>query len=101
MGDYEKMLTRFERLWKRAEKHLAKHLPATYRGSGEGPELKELNTAVTLLKRVQDARMALAREFAKGEATVSNESDEAEKYESEADAARAARILERLEDEEE
>ncbi len=102
MENYEKMLERFEKLWKRAEKHLEKHLPPTYRGNGrERPELKDLNTAVTLLKRVQDARMALARELAKGEATGGNESDETERHKAEADAARAARVLERLEDEEE
>ncbi|MFW6286490.1 MAG: hypothetical protein ACOC29_00980 [Candidatus Sumerlaeota bacterium] len=99
MDGYEKALNRIEIYWLHIEVALARSLPAL---SGDKEViLKELSSMTSQLKRIQEARKMLYQEMEKAGGKRDNATNDRNLEEARMDAARAARILEQLEDDEE
>jgi len=89
MKPFREVLERYDNLWEYAENaieaYLSRRRGADAQPSGEHPpnagaptattelpDLKELNVAITILKRIQDARRAIHLDALKWEATPAN-----------------------------
>lgn len=95
MEHFQEVLEKYEELWRRAEQCVTDYFEAMKPQESDLPpsvDVKELNTVVTLLKRMQDARKALHIEAVKLEGGKEN----AQTY-PELDHSEISRILHVLE----
>lgn len=95
MRPYREILEDLDRLWTLAQTQAERYFTSP---SPESPpsDLKDLNTAATLLKRIQDARRALNLDALKLEALSSHAVQAAPQGPDADDSDRVSRILERF-----
>jgi hypothetical protein len=99
MRPYREILEDLDRLWTLAQTQAERYFTPP---SLESPpsDLKDFNTAVTLLKRIQDARRALNLDTLKLESSPIHDTDSTRQRPDADDTDRVSRILERLQAEE-
>ncbi len=95
MRPYREILEDLDRLWTLAQVQAECYFTSP---SPESPlsDLKDLNTAVTLLKRIQDARRALNLDTLKLESSPTHDRESTLQRPDADDIDRVSRILERL-----
>lgn len=96
MKPFREVLERYDGLWQQGENFIQAYFNSHDAGEEEDlvlPDLKELNTAITILKRIQDARRAIHLDYLKLQVEDENHHDPS----LEMDHAEISRILRSLE----